>query len=265
MNNLNAVEFAIKVTSFRKKIHDVCRKKGLEYPSDEKIAEWIDQKYGMENVDDFIKDYTEHEGIFRNPINDFKDELNKITWSKNPTEEEIAEFFEKNGNNVSLFCREHTIKNMRPLERETLLETLKLNASALVNLWNIFIEESAIYGADSYIYDLANESDIDFINKNFPNNIKAELTRITKSHEIRGKKTFRFFQWHNLNDNKIYPQEDIKGLIVAFWREIFERIMIYPCCYNENNYFESVFFPVVVKQLGYVIDAHNAKLTYKEK
>ena len=64
---LNAVEYAIKVTSFRKLVRDICRKNGLEYPSDNKIAEWIEQGYGMENIDDFIKDYTEKQGIFREP------------------------------------------------------------------------------------------------------------------------------------------------------------------------------------------------------
>jgi hypothetical protein len=92
---LNAVEFAIKVTSFRKLVRDICRKKALEYPSDEKIAEWIEQGYGMENIDDFIKDYTEKEGIFREPITDFINEVNKISWFKKPTEDEIKEFFEK--------------------------------------------------------------------------------------------------------------------------------------------------------------------------
>ena len=70
MAELNLVEKANKVISFRKVIREICRKKGLEYPSDDKISEYINQKYGM-NVDDFMKDYTEKEGIFRDPTTEF--------------------------------------------------------------------------------------------------------------------------------------------------------------------------------------------------
>ena len=52
---LNAVEYAVKVTSFRNMIRGVCRKKGLEYPADEKIAEYIEQGYGFD-LDDFMAD-----------------------------------------------------------------------------------------------------------------------------------------------------------------------------------------------------------------
>ena len=181
MNNLNAVEFAIKVTSFRKMVRQICAKKGLEYPSDEKIAEWIDQKYGF-NVDDFIKDYTEKEGIFREPITDFINEVNKIGWLKKPTEDEIKEFFEKNGNNIGLFCQQRTIAALNPLERDLLLATLKLADFQLVKLWNLFVEESGLYGADSYIYDLRDKADVDFINKNFPNDRHITRILVTQPH-----------------------------------------------------------------------------------
>ena len=93
-NNMNIIERANKVLTFRKYIREECRKKGLEYPSDDKVAEWVDQCYGW-NVEDFMKDYTEKEGIFREPITDFINEVNKISWFKKPTEDEIKEFFEK--------------------------------------------------------------------------------------------------------------------------------------------------------------------------
>jgi len=271
---LNAVEYAIKVTSFRKLVRDICRKKGLEYPSDEKIAEWIEQGYGMENVDDFIEDYTEKEGIFREPITDFINEVNSIQWSKKPTEDEIKEFFEKNGNNIDLFCQQRTIASYEPLERDTLMATLKLTDDKLVKLWNEFIEESSMYGEDSYIYDLRNNKDVEFINKNFPNNIKAEITRINTDFNLHGK-TLRFIQWHNLNDGKLYAKEDIKGIIVAYWSDIFERIVLYPSAYMFNveihckgdgsTYFDDVFFPIIAKEVGYIIDGDKGTITKIEK
>jgi NADH dehydrogenase len=41
MADLNIIERANKILTFRKYIREECRKKGLEYPSDEKIAEYI--------------------------------------------------------------------------------------------------------------------------------------------------------------------------------------------------------------------------------
>ena len=271
---LNAVEYAIKVTSFRKLVRDICRKKGIEYPSDEKIAEWIEQGYGMENIDDFIKDYTEKEGIFRTPLSDFMDKVNEITWSKKPTEDEIKAFVAANGYDFGKFIKERTIASYEPLERDTLMATLKLTDDKLVKLWNEFIEESALYGEDSCIYDLRDNKDVEFINKNFPNNIKAEITRINTDFNLHGK-TLRFIQWYNLNGGKVYAKEDIKGIIIAYWSDIFERIMLYPSAYNFNveihcdgdgsTYFDDVFFPIIAKEVGYIIDGDKGTITKIEK
>ena len=269
---LNAVEYAIKVTSFRKLVRDICRKNGLEYPSDEKVAEWIEQGYGMENVDDFIKDYTEKQGIFREPIADFIKELRKHGIKE--SDDFIKDWVSKNGYNIDKFVNESIVSSYEPIERLALLATLKLTDDKLVKLWNIFIEESAIYGADSYIYDLREKSDVDFINKNFPNGIKAEITRINTDFNLHGK-TLRFIQWHNLNDGKLYAKEDIKGIIVAYWGDIFERIMLYPSAYNFNveiycegdgsTYFDDVFFPILAEKLGYHIDGDKGTITKIEK
>ena len=44
-------------------------------------------------------------------------------------------------------------------------ETLKLSEKDLRNLWNTFIDESATYGEDSYVYDFQDKNDIcDLIN-----------------------------------------------------------------------------------------------------
>ena len=83
MADLNLIEKANKVLTFRKYIREECRKKGLEYPSDAKISEYINQRYGM-NVDDFMADYTEKEGIFRDPFKDFQAEIDKFSLANKP-------------------------------------------------------------------------------------------------------------------------------------------------------------------------------------
>ena len=269
---LNAVEYAIKVTSFRKLVRDICRKKGLEYPSDEKVAEWIEQGYGMENVDDFFKDYTEKEGIFREPIMDFIKELRKHGIKE--SDDFIKDWASKNGYNIDKFINESLVSSYEPIERLTLLATLKPADENLVALWNYFIEESAKYGDDSYIYDLRNETDINFITNNFPKDIKAEITRINTDFNLHGK-TLRFIQWHNLNDGKVYAKEDIKGIIIVYWSDIFERIMLYPSAYNFNveiyckgdgsTYFDDVFYPILCEKLGYHIDGDKGTITKIEK
>ena len=254
---MNAVEYAIKVTSFRKLVRDICRKNGMDYPSDEKVAEWIEQGYGMENVDDFIKDYTEKQGIFREPIADFIKELRKHRIKE--SDDFIKDWVSKNGYNIDKFVNESIINSYEPIERSALLATLELADVDLVALWNYFIEESAKYGEDSYIYDLLNETDIIFITNNFPKDIKAEITRINTDFNLHGK-TLRFIQWHNLNDGKVYAKEDIKGIILAYWSDIFERIMLYPTLYNTKGYFEDIIWPILVKELGYTMNYNSGEV-----
>ena len=269
MAELNLIERANKVLTFRKYIREECRKKAMEYPSDEKISEWLDQGYGY-SLEDFMKDYTEKEGIFRDPFVDFKEEVLKLGFVTPPSDEEMRSYMAENGCNVQGFLRQHTINSLPPLLREILFETLKINEPKLVKLWNTFVEESAKYGEDSYIYDLRDENDINFITKNFPREIKAELTRLRNDYALH-EKTLRYFQWHNLNDGKIYVKEDIKGIIIAFWEEIFGRIMLYPYAYQFNvekyahgdgsTYFDDVFFPVIALKVGYKIDGDKGTLT----
>ena len=259
---MNAVEYAIKVTSFRKLVRDICRKNGMDYPSDEKVAEWIEQGYGMENVDDFIKDYTEKQGIFREPIADFIKELRKHGIKE--SDDFIKDWVSKNGYNIDKFVNESIVNSYEPIERLALLATLELADEDLVALWNYFIEESAKYGEDSYIYDLRNDTDMIFITNNFPKDIKAEITRINTDFNLHGK-TLRFIQWHNLNDGKVYAKEDIKGIILAYWSDIFERIMLYPSLYNtlylsKKEYFEDIIWPIFVKELGYTMNYNSGEV-----
>lgn len=269
MADLNIIERANKILTFRKYIREECRKKGLDYPSDEKIAEYIADCGGEEcvyDLNDFMGDYESKIGVFKDPFNDFKAELEKITWGDKPTEAEMREFFNKNGNDVHGFIRENTIKSYVGIVKDTLLATLKLSDVTLVALWNTFIEESAKYGEDSYIYDLKYNADVSYINEIFPKDKIAELTRVIRNENLHGKE-LRFFQWFNLNDNKIHVIDNIKDTIVAYWDEIFERIMIYPNLYSlgEYDYFTDIFWDVCMKHLGYAYDEHSNKLNAIQK
>ena len=263
----NVIEQAVKVTSFRKTIREVCRKNGLEYPLDEKIAEWIEQGNSF-NVDKFISDYKENKGIFRTALMDFYDEIKAISWGTPPTDDEILAFFNKNGNNIELFCNQHTISKMKPLERKIYLKTIEvLPTEGLAALWNLFIEESALYGEDSYIYDLESQEDIKFLRDHMEG---YEFQTIKNMNEQK----VRYVQWFALNDKSIQGRtdEDIKCIITAFWSEIFERIMLFPTCYEclmgeqcGINYFEEVVWPIITKEVGIEICTETNEVKYINK
>ena len=268
---LNAVEYAIKVTSFRKLIRDTCRKEGLEYPADDKIAEYIEQGYGFD-IDDFMADYKEKEGIFRDPISDFVKEINDLDWADTPSEDMIRGYAANHPCDVDEFVKWYNIETItNPMEKATLIETLKLanRPRILVSLWNEFISESAKYGEDSYIYDLKNDTDVNFINVNFPKEKKADLTRLINDYKIHGKE-LRFFQWFNLNNNQLHPIDCIDKIIVAYWGEIFERILLFADLYLTleddtlyYDYFEKTFFPSFLKASGWELNYNDCTAKLK--
>ena len=267
------IGFAHKVISFRMNVIKACKAKGIDVPTDEQISDYING-YGL-NFEDFMADYTEHEGMFRclkTPLEEFKDSVTNIHFGVKPTDEEILTFFNTYGNNVNLFCKQRTIKEMKPLVRKTYLKTIeKLSSELLVKLWNTFIEESELYGSDSYIYDLANEKDSKYLWKYMD---KAQLETI---NSMVTKNDTRFIQWFNLNDNSINEKtnDNIESTITAYWEEIFERIMLYPSCYNfdveiyckgdASTYFDDVFFPIIAKEVGYLIDGDKGTIKEIEK
>jgi hypothetical protein len=251
----NVVEFAHKVLSFRMNIAKACKAKNLPMPSDEKITEYV-YGYGI-NLNDFMADYIEHEGIFRDPFNDFKAEIiNKYEWGDNkPTDEEIRNFLVSNGYDIKGFIRQHSINSNAPLEKDVLVSTIEnLEPFQMVQLWNKFIEESALYGEDSYIYDLDNKKDIDSLRRNMTPSQWAKVVALKS----------RFVQWFSLNDGNIQKvdDDDVKGSIIAYWSDIFPRLMVWSECYekigegteDEMLYFDYIVRPIFCKYLGYNYD-----------
>ena len=264
------VGFAHKVISFRMNVIKACKAKGIDVPTDEQISAYIND-YGL-HLDDFMADYIEHEGMFRclqSPLEKFRKMVSEITFSSKPTDEEIISFFNTYGDNVPLFCEQRTIKEMNPIERKTYLKTIeKLSEEKLVKLWNAFIEESALYGKDSYIYDLASHKELAFLAEHMEHEQMHKVSELMKNGT-------RFFQWLNLNDGSICEKSDIKHTITAYWSEIFERIMLYPSAYNfdveiycegdGSTYFDDVFFPIIAKEVGYLIDGDKGTIKEIEK
>jgi hypothetical protein len=245
--NGNVIEQAIKVTSFRKAIREACCKEGLEYPNDEKVAEWIEQGNPFK-VKDFMTDYKEGKGIFRylkTPLEEFKEEIDKISWGEKPTEEEIVAFFNESGNNIDLFCQQRTIKHMEPLERKVYFAAMGLKEEQIVKLWNIFIEESALYGQDSKIIDLFDKEDWEYLyNTLFSDDKESEL----KITIWVAKDNVRYIQWFWSTDSTLKVVKDVKGIITAYWSEIYDRILLFPTCYD--NFFSDFAWPIFKKELG---------------
>lgn len=262
---LNIVEKANKVLTFRKYIREECRKKGMEYPSDDKIAEYITSGYGME-LDDFMKDYMEKEGIFREPIVDFIKEINKINWGENkPTEDEIRAFVTNNGYDLDKFVQSRVIASYNPLERAVLNSVLEsCTIPQLVALWNEFIEESAIYGEDSYIYDVTDAEDIKFLRTHMTPAEFYQIQQIAKNNNTP------FVQWFSLNDGDMRAKTDIKGIIIAYWSDIFPRLITWHSCYDTighkdtnqrfDNFFDIVVWPIFCEKLGYKFDPYHGSL-----
>ena len=277
MADLNIIERANKVLTFRKYIREECRKKGMDYPSDEKLAEYINETSSFD-VAECMKAYEGKLGVFHDPFDDLIKEIGKISWGDNkPSEELIRDYASKNGCDINGFLKMWNINSYKGVEKDTLLATLKLDDTKLVALWNKFIEESALYGADSYIYDLKFKDDVEYINSNFPKEKIAEITRIIRNATLHGEEV-RFIQWFSLNDKddeKIRVKKDIKSIIIAYWGEIFERVMVYPSAYSfstnlyaegdGSTYFDDVFFPIIAKEIGYNINGDKGTIEKIEK
>jgi hypothetical protein len=262
------IGFAHKVISFRMNVIKACKTKGIDVPTDEQISDYIND-YGL-HFEDFMADYTEHEGMFRclrTPLEEFKDEIKAISWETPPTEDEIVAFFNQHGNNIGLFCNQRTISRMKPLERKIYLKTIEvLPTEGLAALWNLFIEESAHYGEDSHIYDLSNLEDSNFLSEHMDCEEIQCITNLAKNG-------IRFIQWFGLNDKSIQGRTDknIKRIITAHWGEIFERIMLFPTCYQRLmgeqwgiNYFDEIVWPIITKEIGIEICTETNEIKYCE-
>ena len=244
---MNLIEKAQKVITFRMSIAKECKKRGIAMPSDEKIAEYINSK-GEMNVAKFMSDYVGKTGVFHEPITDFWNEINKFAWAdgNKPTKQEVEEWTSKNGYDVSCFLREHTINSYEGFYRKTIEKVITLDDKVLIDLWNYFIEESAWYGEDSYIFDLADENDSKWLTENLDDEDIIYICRLVTEN----KGNVRFIQVLAKDckiEDAIHVIHDAKGLIVAYWSDIVNRIMSFADLYYENcnEVMMQVFQPII--------------------
>ena len=144
-----------------------------------------------------------------------------------------------------------------------LAETLKLDDSVLVELWNAFIEESALYGDDSSIFDLTDPKDCKILSK--MGLCGDDLSKVFKV----AMDGIRFIQIPYSSDVKSF--RNLKDVISGYWDEIFDRIMLYPRAYNfrvrlfdkddMTCYFDDVVFPFFAEKCGYKIDVYNSSIS----
>lgn len=259
--NRNVIENAVKVTSFLKLVREICKTNNLNYPADEEIAEWIDGG-GELNALTFLAGR-----MLNYKFNKFVADLE----SEGMTDldlDDVKAFYEKYGDNVGLYVDNYIIKKLNKVERLTYTATIdKLTTMAMVKLWNTFLEESALYGDDSYIYDLNDDYDLEVLKDNMKHD---ELEKVKK---LRSENV-RYIQWANLNDNEITKVDNIKRTLLGFWTEIFEHIMVYPSAYNfklntklnmysdgdGRTYLDDVFFPALAREIGYDIDPNRGTI-----
>jgi len=265
------ITFSKQVISFRMNVIKACKEKNIEVPTDEQISDYIND-YGL-HLADFMADYIEHEGMFRclkTPLEAFKEKVNGIEWGNKPSDEQIEKFFAKNGDNLPLFCKIQNIASMKPLERKMYFKTIQaLTAPYLVKLWNVFIEESALYGEDSYIYDLQSKKDVNFLRDELSDDEFEDMKSIVC------RENANYVQYFFTDNKRINPHndDDIECVITAYWGEIFERILCFPSAYmvlngdgdNHIDYFEEVVWPILLKEVGIKYDESNYTIEYIEK
>jgi hypothetical protein len=83
----------------------------------------------------------------------------------------------------------------------------------------------------------------------------------------------RYIQWFALNDKSIQERtdENIQRIITAYWSEIFERIMLFPSCYQRLmgkqwgiEYFDEIVWPIITKEVGIEICTETNTMKYCE-
>ena len=255
-NKENLVELSKKITDFNEAVIAACEAKGIAVPSAEEMSDYM-HNYGFD-VQDFMQTIQEKEKEIT-PFDEFKNEVMGICWSDMPTDKEMLAFFNENGHNVRLFIMQRTVQDFNKIEKAIYDAVInKFSTEELVGLWNFFIEESALYGEDSKIYDLKNSDSIPII----ANMGEADARKLFNDVICKGK---RFFQFIVSIDVK--EEDDIKGIITAFWEEICARILMFPMEYNNNVapssfLFMEVVWPIITKEAGVVINYFQNELKY---
>lgn len=143
-----------------------------------------------------------------------------------------------------------------PLEEATLKATLEqLDEAQLKVLWGVYNQE---IGSSDYVYDLADDHESTYLMAKFSQEVILEIGGLVTRDDVR---FIRFV------DDK--PQAvDIEQEIEVHWHEIFERVMLFPYCYEYDyeegsGFFTNIIAPIMIKMLGYDTNYQTCEVKYK--
>lgn len=167
---------------------------------------------------------------------------------------DFEKFIKQYESKIGFFAPKENTSNKlgyNEFEMRTLDEVLKLDNNTLRDLWNCFIDESGIYGEDSYIYDMRDKEDNKFLIEHLDEDTANTICQMA----IMSKTAL--FQWRNLDDGSLHPIKDIKGTIKAYWSEILARIVAFPSAYvdcgieiNGYDIYHQCIYPIICNRLG---------------
>ena len=149
-------------------------------------------------------------------------------------------------------------KEPSPLETATLDATMKsLDETQLCVLYNVYNSETD-RGSENFVYDLANVREAEHLAMKLDQDTVLEIGRMVTHGNTR------FITIVGGEPQSI----DIKEKVEQEWPNIFDRVMLWPDCYeyeyNEGvSYFTNIFAPIMIKMLGYTIDQSLNEVTYK--
>ena len=191
-----------------------------------------------------------------------------------PSDEQISEYINQGcGMDVDKFMADYTkckgifhySNEWSRLEKDTLTSTLRLSDEMLVVLWNTFIEESALYGQDSYIFDLENMEDYKLLVQFLTIFQMQDAVKASLNENVQFIQKF-------YGEDGIRVKKDIKAIIKAYWREMLERILVFPQAYMELkregkkvNYFFDFIYPSLIGEIGFTIDENKGELVRIKK
>lgn len=149
-----------------------------------------------------------------------------------------------------------------PLEEKTLKATLEhLDESQLATLFNLWNEEIGV--DNNAIYDLTNEGEVKFIADSYG----IEGIGLVSDAVRKGVRFVHIFE-DGINGTRLLEVTNMKKLITDIWAELFERIVLFPQCYDYDyteglSYFSNVIAPIMFDMLGYNVDYQVCEVTYK--
>lgn len=134
-------------------------------------------------------------------------------------------------------------------KNETLRNTMALNDTILMEIWNTYVEEAA--HGNHYLYDIRNKKDVDDLCQMFG---KEKIALLVIDMVLSNRKYVKIDGVRNDKFLIIQPRD----LIKAYWNDILTRIINFPFAYEEiaieshhDSFYlyEKIILPSLCKQM----------------